>query len=535
MEFNDSTIKTVVEDINEKYHIPIFQRQITWDEHQMLDFYDSLMKDYYIGELLFWTPIYDEKNKNVPCYKFIRNYVPSSKAPTESLGGVNRNELTDVEVQDNELTLVLDGQQRMNTLYIGLRGSLWKREKGEEYAKEDSWNESSLYLNLINNPDEGSYEFSFLDSPNDDENLWYEVSRILEVDNLDKEINKFKNKGASKSIGLDSNEIWNIEDNIEQLYDTFVREKNISFYSLGQELASDEAHKIFVRTNQSGTQLSSTDLLITHMTPVWQEKNGQITREEFIKLMDIVNNKLDNRRFDLKDLVKLFMICNNDSGWLQAKSNEDYTELSDSWKNEVFQESIKKWCDIMISNEVNTKKYSQRSVWPTIYYTYKAKSNSVSINDEFENNIVYLSNILSFTSAKRDTIINLFSKVNDYSTVRYGQIEKEMEGKPYSLLLDEDVYIEKFTQLTYSHRNARTVRSILSDNSSKSNYIIDTDGKDRESVYYSLANMYFDEDEARPLIQGSHLYDDNELLRKNAERLINKINDITRERIKSSG
>lgn len=542
MEFDDSSISSLIQDINKEYYIPVFQRQITWDREQMIDLFDSLMKDYYIGELLFWHPSYSDSSE-VPCYKFIKNYIPDNRAPKESLDGRFRNNITELEIEDSQdLTFVLDGQQRLNTLFIGLKGHMWKREKGAEYAKQSSWEKTELYIDLMNDSDENSYKFEFISDPDNKNNkqneYWYKVSEILDVDNLNKEIDRVKNQISSIKMGLDEEHIWDIEANMERLYDTFVREKNISFYSLDDDLPSNEAHKVFIRTNESGTQLSRTDLEITKMTPIWDDVNNQIPREEFIKTMDEVNSILNKKKFEVDKIVKLFYICTGDKGWTRAKNNRNYTELSNIWSEKIFQKTLKQWCNIMSNSYINPNSYTQKSSWPTIYYLYKANLQNSAIDDEFKQDLIFLANILTLCNGKRDTMIQLLSQIDDFSTIRFDKIESEMEGRPFSLYLDKEPNIENFKnwRRIYGSDKARVISYILSDTKgvNENKYILKTDGKQKNSEYYSLANMYFDDEEAKPLIQGKHLYDEVEMLDKNAERLIDRINNIIDEKIESS-
>ncbi|HZH38994.1 MAG TPA: DUF262 domain-containing protein, partial [Bacillales bacterium] len=37
-----------------KYKIPVFQRDFVWKQSQMIDLFDSILKGYPIGSLLFW-------------------------------------------------------------------------------------------------------------------------------------------------------------------------------------------------------------------------------------------------------------------------------------------------------------------------------------------------------------------------------------------------------------------------------------------------------------------------------------------------
>jgi len=95
-----------------KYVLPSIQREYVWDTEQIEALFDSLMRDYPIGTFLFWE-INKEHVNDYDFYGFIRNYheykgVHNKKVDLKGLDGV---------------TAVLDGQQRLTSIYIGLKGT----------------------------------------------------------------------------------------------------------------------------------------------------------------------------------------------------------------------------------------------------------------------------------------------------------------------------------------------------------------------------------------------------------------------------
>lgn len=79
--------------------------------------FDSLMRDYPIGSFLFWHV--DKKNVGgYQFYEFVRNYHErnSRHNPKANVSG------------NDDITGILDGQQRLTSLYIGLKGSYASKE-----------------------------------------------------------------------------------------------------------------------------------------------------------------------------------------------------------------------------------------------------------------------------------------------------------------------------------------------------------------------------------------------------------------------
>lgn len=109
------------------YWLPNIQRPFVWREDQIERLFDSIMREYPIGSLLVWKTKSEIKRR-----KFIDNYKQNIK-------------LTDFYVPEDskQKMLVLDGQQRLQSLFIGLIGSYDKKElcinvlSGELVAPED--------------------------------------------------------------------------------------------------------------------------------------------------------------------------------------------------------------------------------------------------------------------------------------------------------------------------------------------------------------------------------------------------------------
>lgn len=148
------TIEKVIKGMQEnKYVLPAIQREFVWDDEQVEKLFDSLMRGYPIGSFLFWK-IEPSHLKDFQFYRFMDHFHERDhrhNEPIDLIGG----EIT---------TAVLDGQQRLTALNIGLKG--WYASK-LPYLR---WNNNAafptrhLYLNLLNPPEENgnAYEFKLL-------------------------------------------------------------------------------------------------------------------------------------------------------------------------------------------------------------------------------------------------------------------------------------------------------------------------------------------------------------------------------------
>src|SRR4051794_11323591 len=141
MKNQKETIRKMVRYLNNAdkdggFWLPNIQRPFVWREDQMERLFDSLLREYPISTLLVW-----KTKARLRRRKFIDNYRVSLK-------------LSDFYVPDDDKPkqLVLDGQQRLQSLFIGLCGSYEGRE---------------LYFDVLSGeltePDDIKYGFKFLD------------------------------------------------------------------------------------------------------------------------------------------------------------------------------------------------------------------------------------------------------------------------------------------------------------------------------------------------------------------------------------
>ena len=116
MKYESMSIKHAVEMIDDKkLLLPHIQRPFVWKYEQMKSFFDSILREYPINTLLFWRT-----NEKVQIRRFFDNYVDGMN--------VKDTYLKSSEYETKEKWLVLDGQQRLQALYIALKGTYEKKE-----------------------------------------------------------------------------------------------------------------------------------------------------------------------------------------------------------------------------------------------------------------------------------------------------------------------------------------------------------------------------------------------------------------------
>src|SRR5690554_6106715 len=169
------TIKKAIDNIRKKHYVlPSIQREFVWDTDQIEKLFDSLMRDYPISTFLFWK-VEKYKIKDFQFYEFLKIYHEKHS---------RHNQKADLST-DEDVIAILDGQQRMTSMYIGLTGSYSKKLPYYAWNSPHAFPEKRLYLNLLKKSTdiEFEYYFKFLTkedaSHRSDELFWFNVGDIL--------------------------------------------------------------------------------------------------------------------------------------------------------------------------------------------------------------------------------------------------------------------------------------------------------------------------------------------------------------------
>jgi uncharacterized protein with ParB-like and HNH nuclease domain len=87
--------------------LPDLQRDFVWVQDQVRRLFDSIMQGFPFGSLLLW----DTRFVEVPFRNFVADYRPGLTF------------ITDTKPRGKPVKMVLDGQQRLQSLYLGTYGS----------------------------------------------------------------------------------------------------------------------------------------------------------------------------------------------------------------------------------------------------------------------------------------------------------------------------------------------------------------------------------------------------------------------------
>ena len=355
---------------NDEYLLPAFQREYVWEGWQIEELFDSLMRGYPISSMLFWE-VRDESKTAWRFYRFLKFYREKHNT---------HNELVDTK-QHKDFKAILDGQQRLTSLYIalfghydeGIRKTKWQSEN------DDRWFYiSSLYFNLTQSKEPENpnveYEFLWLDKKETKEQDIY-IDKYEDRDKQKQEQKWFK-CSAIYSIG-DINDIINFsqknnftDDERKKLCDFHTLifntkdESKINFY-LETEQKPDKAVNIFIRVNSNGEPLDYSDILFSIAIANWEKLDA---RTEINNLVDRINQDFSIS----KDLIlKGFLYLFHNSVKFQINSfDKNFIKFIETkWESirDCFVETFK----LLKSFGLEAKTLSSNNaVLPILYFVY---------------------------------------------------------------------------------------------------------------------------------------------------------------------
>ena len=267
MEYIPVRVSDIIRQVNRDIYLPAIQREFVWGTDRIERLFDSIMADFPIGSFLYWK--LEQKNKDEwPVYEFIRDFDGESPHNTPAnMAGITK-----------DITLVLDGQQRITSLYVGLRGSY-----RYFYYR---WRKTRLYLNLLktpvpndDNPEELTYGFAFRENAEpwgEAPQVWYPIGRILDFEDAEDAKSDMRPQLATLTEEQKENANRLIGRLHNRIHTTLVG----NYY---QEMSQDydKVLQVFVRANSAGQPLEYSDLLLATATAKWETLDARSEINEF--------------------------------------------------------------------------------------------------------------------------------------------------------------------------------------------------------------------------------------------------------------
>ena len=292
------TIKETIELVQRhEYVLPAIQREFVWKPEQIQRLFDSLMQGYPFGTFLLWQ-VQAENSARYRFYDFVRDYHERDNPHCPQL-----------PLQSNRVTAVLDGQQRLTALNIGLCGSMAVKQPNKWWNNPDAFPTRHLYLDLLasteSNEEGDRYRFDFLtqqqvEQADSSTTCWFKVADILGME-AGPPMLRWLNERLQQA------QLDDAFSALTRLHQVVHTEPLIAYY---EEKSQDLSRvlNIFIRMNSGGTVLSYSDLLLSIAVAQWQRLDA---RKEIHNLVDELNEAGEHFAFSQDLVLKAGLILTN--------------------------------------------------------------------------------------------------------------------------------------------------------------------------------------------------------------------------------
>ena len=272
--------------------VPAIQREFVWGHEKIEWLFDSLLQGYPIGSFLFWEVREPKLKRDYKYYEFLRVY-------REFYATHNPEFATAGHLDFNA---VLDGQQRLTALNIGLLGTYaYKRPRVWWENNEYALPTRKLYLNVIKQASEDDaelgrrYEFKFLtdDEYTKEPSKWFLVGQVLSLPGA-VDLIKMLNQYQDCEFAVEA---------LSKLHSVIYTDRIINYYLI-TDSDTDRALNIFVRVNSGGEPLSLSDILMSTVIANWTRD----ARQEIFGLVDEIKGMgfFINKDFVMKAFLYLY-------------------------------------------------------------------------------------------------------------------------------------------------------------------------------------------------------------------------------------
>jgi uncharacterized protein with ParB-like and HNH nuclease domain len=439
MKYESMSIKKAMQMIEDKkLLLPHIQRPFVWKQdrnnNQVKKFFDSILRGYPFGTLLFWIT-----RDEVQVRKFIENYKDNMD--------IKESYLKSSEFRHKEKTLVLDGQQRLQSLYLALKGTYNKRE-----LYFDVLSGEELY---IVRGDEFKYNFEYLTKDeikekSNDISYWVLLKDIILSEEpaakVKRDILK-KMKKSGHKVTDNTEEI--VDDNISKLKNYFNELELIYYYPIDSTMGSntdyEEILEIFIRTNSGGTVLSKSDLMFSLIKLSWED-----AEEEFEDLLDTINNQ-ESFYFDKDFILKTCLVLlGKGSKYAVDKfkgqlGEQNLSTIRNDWKKIV--KSFKWLMDFLNFARITSDEVlpGYNALIPIIYFAYinENKPDSPKVKTNIQT-WLYKTLLNGNFSGQADRVIDncvdIINKSSRKDFFPYHKIEDNMKSK-LNRIVDVNEYI----------------------------------------------------------------------------------------------
>lgn len=324
-----SRITDVVTEISEeKFVLPVIQRSLVWTEEKMELLFDTLLKGDSFGGIM----VIEEEKDSKPLFNYRPftkdgNFIPSRQ----------------VDKLPQQQFFVIDGQQRLQSFYIGLKGSI---------------NGKILFFDLFSDFNV-EYEFKFEKDENKlpkqskenierkiQEHFWYPASELLRRLKDTNDEDQVSSEIISRNSITDDMQITHITRNVRVFYRNVIAAETLGISKVVVNKSLPEVEnrqrivELFRRLNDGGTRLSSFDLVASILKGFSWEMEGflqemlenyqdiGLTQDNLIKLIFLLQDNHSKEMASIESTDAEFAISNRNRIKSTIKALKDFLEYS---------------------------------------------------------------------------------------------------------------------------------------------------------------------------------------------------------------
>jgi hypothetical protein len=218
--------------------LPDIQRPFVWSNAKVRDLFDSMYRGYPVGFFLFWET---------------------------GAGGLETKVIGDTNKQKTPSLLIVDGQQRLTSLYAVIRREAVLRENFERE-----------HIRIAFRPQNGTFAVPDATTERDPEYI-LDVSEVFSRPSQKTIAEYLKRLSAAREVSDEE------EEKVAEAIGRLAGLTNFPFIALelSQQCTEEQVADVFVRINSEGKKLNQSDFILTLMSVFWDE--GRTELENFCR------------------------------------------------------------------------------------------------------------------------------------------------------------------------------------------------------------------------------------------------------------
>lgn len=472
------SILEAVENIRSNdFLLPAIQRKFVWSSHQICVLFDSIMRGYPINSFMMWEVTDKNIKNNYKFYQFIQGYCQRFNEENPHLA---------TSASSKDFKAIIDGQQRLTSLYIGLCSTYaykqprvwWPSAQNDEILPP-----RKLYLDLmkpIESEDNESmmlFNFRFLTDrqikDSKGEHHWYCLHDLLKMDAYKESDDVLMNVVLPYVSKHDLSKNIFARKTLLKLYSSIRNQKLIHYFN-EKEQKIDHVLDVFIRTNSGGTKLDFSDLLMSIAVANW---DGDF-RKEIDTLVKEINQSAEMGFYLGRDwILKTCLTLTGSDVKFKVKNfkAEQVEAIQSQW--ETIKQCIKETFRAVRRFGINPQSLtSKNAVIPICYYLYTKQSggeplfrtiNNLAKADEQRKAIsqwFYMSLLKGIFGGNSDTMISGMREVLraniDHSVFPLEKIIQKYKGSNKDLRFDAE-YLDKLLDIQYGEGRCRALLHLL--------------------------------------------------------------------------